>query len=223
MRLVDKVKDQDRENRADGTEADQTEAVRLGVLIASDGGYADAESHDKGNCHRAGGHTAGIKGNGENTLVGEKRSDEYDRIENQQHPAQRDGEENSHHAQQQKETDADGYRKDQNHGIDFRHISGQNLQVWFGDRDGNAESEADGQDQPQLAGFRQLGSHVVADAAHGHLRAERKESHSQDQHGGGQHKGQDESCIHGNQEEADRKHDQTDRKNGSTGFSQLFQ
>ena len=74
-----------------------------------------------------------------------------------------------------------------------------------------------------LRDFVSLAPHVVADAAHGHLRAERKESHSQDQHGGGQHKGQDKSCIHGNQEEADRKHDQTDRKNGSTGFSQLFQ
>ena len=60
---IEEAQNKHRQNRPDGAERDQTEAVRFGTGVASYVGNTDAQRQNKGNGHRAGGHAAGVKRN----------------------------------------------------------------------------------------------------------------------------------------------------------------
>ena len=60
--MIDHAEDQHRYDGTDGTQGHKTEAVVCGMAVITDGGNAHTKRHDKGNCHWACGHTAGIEG-----------------------------------------------------------------------------------------------------------------------------------------------------------------
>ena len=223
LRLIDRAQQQHRRDRPDGAQADKAERVRLRVFVRTNGRNAHAERHDKRHGHRAGRHAAGVKRDGENALIGQKRGQKHQRIEHDQQQPQRNAEQNAHHAEHQEDAHADGDSQNEDRLIDLRHVGRQHLQIGLGHRNGDAQQEADDQDQPELPRFCQLRAHVVADPAHGHLCAEREKPHAQNEHGCRQHEREHQSCIHRHEHEADRQHDQTDRQNGGRSLLQFFQ
>ncbi len=89
VRMIQESKEQHRQDRTDGAERNQAEAVVLGVLVASDCGKAHAHGHDKRNRHRPGGDAAGVKGDGKEVLGHEECQDEYENIAYDQQGRQR--------------------------------------------------------------------------------------------------------------------------------------
>ena len=61
VRGIDCAQQHHRHYRSDRAQSNQTEAVCLGVFVASDGRNADAQRHDKRHRHRSCRHAAGIK------------------------------------------------------------------------------------------------------------------------------------------------------------------
>ena len=222
VRGVNCAKQHDRKHRPDRAQGNEAEAVRLGIFVASNGRNADAECHDERHGHRPRCHAAGVERDGEDTLIRQKRRGKDDGVKYDQHRAQRDRKENAHHAQHQKEADADRNGQDQHRCVDLRHVAREHLQIRLRHRDGDAEGEAHGQDERQLARFRQLGAHVVADAAHRHVRAQREEPHAENQHGRGDHEREHQSRVYRHEHKADRHNDQADGQDGGGGFFQLF-
>ena len=222
LRFVDRTEQQHRKDRPDRAQTDEAEAVRLGIFVASNGRNADAECHDERHGHRPRCHAAGVERDGEDALIRQKRRGKDDGVKYDQHRAQRDRKENAHHAQHQKEADADRNSQNQHRRVNLRHVACEHLQIGLRHCDGNAEGEAHGQDERQLARFRQLGAHVVADAAHRHVRAQREEPHTEDQHGCGDHERKHQSRIYRHEHKADRHNDQADGQDGGGGFFQLF-
>ena len=218
LRLVDRAQQQNRRDRSDGAQADEAERVRLRVLVGTDRGHADTQRHDERHGHRPGRHAAGIERDGQNALVGQKRREKHQRVEHDQQQPQRDAEQNAHHAEHQEDPDAHRDRQDQDGLIDLRHVGRQHLQIRLRHRDGDAQQKADHQNQPQLARFGQLGADVIADLAHGHLRAQRKQAHAEDQQRRRQDEGKHQARIDRHEHKADGQHDQADRQHGGRGL-----
>ena len=63
--LIEKAKDQYREDRPDGAQRHKAEAVCLRAAVASDIRYAEAHGEDERHCHWTGRHAAGVKGDTE--------------------------------------------------------------------------------------------------------------------------------------------------------------
>ena len=61
---VNHRQDQHRQDGPHGAQGHQAEAVLSGVLVAPDGGYAQAQGHDEGHGHGARGDAAGVEGHG---------------------------------------------------------------------------------------------------------------------------------------------------------------
>ena len=148
--VVDKAEDQHRKNRPDGAERDQTEAIGFRVLVASDGGHADAERHDERHRHRAGRDAAGVKRDRKKVLVGKGSQSEDHSIKENQKPLQWDPEQNAQHTDRQEQSDADGDGDDQNGRVDLRNVFGQHLQVRLRNGNDYAEHKAQDQDHAQL-------------------------------------------------------------------------
>ena len=136
---IEEAQQQDRQNRSHRAQRHQTEAVCLGVLVASDGGDTNAHRHDKRCRHRARRHTARIKGDAQIIRIRDKSQSKQDRIGNQQHPFQRNGEENTQHRCNQEKADAHRHCNDQHPGLDVRDILGQNRQVRLRNRDNQSQ------------------------------------------------------------------------------------
>ena len=222
LRFIDRAEQQHGEDRADGAKTHKTEAVRLGVFIASNGRNADTERHDERYGHRSRRHAAGVERDGENARLRQKCCGKDDGIEYDEHCAQGNGKQDTHHAQHQEKADADRNRQDQNLGVDLRHVACEHLKVRLGHRDGNAEGEADDQDKSQLARFCHFRAHVVTDAAHRHVSAQCEQSHAEDQHGCCQNEREHQSRVDRHEHKADCHDDQADGQDGSGGFFQFF-
>ena len=63
--LIEKAKDQHREDRPDGAQCHKAEAVSLRAAVASDIRHAEAHGEDERHGHGAGRHAAGVKGDTE--------------------------------------------------------------------------------------------------------------------------------------------------------------
>ena len=72
---------QNGQDGADRTEGHEAEAVVRRVAVASDGGHTDAQRHDEGHRDGAGGHTAGVKGDGQELFGHEGRQHEDQPVE----------------------------------------------------------------------------------------------------------------------------------------------
>ena len=179
--LIDRAEQQHRRDRPDRAQRHKTEAVGLGVLVASDGRDAYSERHDERNRHRPGRHAAGVERDGEDRPVREKRAEKHERVEHDQQRPQRDAEQNTRHADHEEQTHADGHREHEGGFVDGGDVRREYLQIRFGDGDGRAEDKAQREDEPQAARLRHLRANEVADAAHGHVRPEGEQSHSDDQ------------------------------------------
>ena len=90
-------------HRADGAQGHQAEAVAPGLLVAADGADADAQRHDEGHGHGAGGHAAGIKGHSKELLGHKDRQNKDDAVKQHQQPGQRDADEHSQEGKHQKQ------------------------------------------------------------------------------------------------------------------------
>ena len=56
------------------------------MAVVTDGGNTDAQSHDEGHRHGAGGHAAGVKGHGEIIRIGKGGQGKHHGIQAQQQP-----------------------------------------------------------------------------------------------------------------------------------------
>ena len=187
---IQQRQDQHRQHRPHGTQRHQAEAVLTGLAVASGGGDAHAQSHDKGDGHRACGDAAGIKchrqkisgskgGQGENYQIGDDQQAVQRNLK--QDPQQR------HH---QKGSHACRHSADQ-HGVgDAGYLPRQHLKIRLGDRDDHADQEADQNHHPQLPGLGHLCAYPLADRQHGGVSTQRKKSHSYDQQDSAYQKGQ---------------------------------
>ena len=218
---VQEAQQQHRQNGADGAQRHQTEAVGLGLFVASDGGNAHAQRHDEGHRHGAGGHAAGVKGHGQEVRVGQGGQNKHDGIEDQQQRPQGDTQQDTQHADGQEDAHAHGHREDQHGLVDARHVLGQDLQVRLGNGNDHAQNEGQHQNEPQAAGFGHLRAHQIAHLGHGQLRAQREQAHAQNQHDRAHQKGQHQSAAHGNEEETQHRHDQGDGQYGIHRFLQF--
>ena len=140
--LIDRAEQQHRRDRPDRAQRHKTEAVGLGVLVASDGRDAHSERHDERNRHRPGRHAAGVERDGEDRPVREKRAEKHERVEHDQQRPQRDAEQNTRHADHEEQTHADGHREHEGGFVDGGDVRREYLQIRFGDGDGRAEGKA---------------------------------------------------------------------------------
>ena len=211
------------QDRADGAERDQTEAVGLGVFVGADGGHADAQRHDKGHGHRPCGDAAGVKGHGVHGGGNDQNQHKGQTVDDQQQRPQGDGEEDAQHAQGQEQAHAHGHRQDQNGGVDCGHALGQHLQIRLGHADGGAQQKAHQNDQPELAGAGELGADGTADPGHGHLGPQGEKPHPDDQEERAEQKGQKQPVAHRHKDQAQQRHDQRDGQHRGGGFFHFFQ
>ena len=127
LRLVDRAQQQHRRDRPDGAQPDKAERVRFRIFVGTDGRNANAERHDERHGHRPGRHAAGVKRDGKNALIGQERSQKHQHIKHDQQQPQRNAEQNTHHAEHQENTHADGDGQDENRLVDLRHVGRQHL------------------------------------------------------------------------------------------------
>ena len=171
---IEKAEDQHREDRTDGAEGNQTEAVRLRAFIASDVGDTDAHGEDERHGHRTGRHTAGVKCDAQKVAVGKRRKRKNQCIKTDQQPAQARTGDDAQHTDRHEKADADTDGHKQNDVFDVRHGLRKYLQVRFRNGDGKAEQKADAENQRQILRLGQRRADFVADRRHGLLRAERE-------------------------------------------------
>ena len=164
---IKKSQQEDGENRSHGAEGNESEAVVLRVLVASDRGDADAQGYDKGRCHRAGGHTPGIKGNADVIGVRQKCQYKNDPVKNNEQPPETDAGQDPDHTQYKKKPDTDGHSKDQHKGINMGYISRQDLEIRLGHCDDDSDQKTDSQDFQNIAGLCEIAPQMSADHDHG--------------------------------------------------------
>ena len=121
--------DQHRQNRSHRAQRHQAEAVLSGVLVASDGGHAHTQSHDKGDRHRSGGNAAGVKGNCEKIPWHKIGQDKNHEVGGNQQPVQGNPEQNTQQRHHQKRPHAHGHRTHQNGGGHAGHLLCQHLEI----------------------------------------------------------------------------------------------
>ena len=138
----------------------------LRVFVASDGRNADAERHDERHGHRPGRHAAGVERDGEDALIRQKRRGKDD--------ARKIRSASVRSEMPKREcapcTASERSRRRPKRSEINTVVSISGTLPASTCKSGSAtvmatpSGEAHRQDQPQLARFRQLGAHVVADA-----------------------------------------------------------
>ena len=217
---IQEAQQQHRQNGADGAQRHQTEAVGLGLFVASDGGDTNAQRHDEGYRHGAGGDAAGVKGHRQEVRVGQGGQNEHNGIEHQQQRPQGDAQQDTQHADGQENAHAYRHRQDQHGLVDARYVLGQHLQVRLSNGDDHAQNESQHQNEPQAAGLGHFRAYQIAHLGHGQLRTQREQAHANDQQHRAHQKGQHQAAAYGEKEKAQHRHDNGD---GQYGIHRLFQ
>ena len=211
VRPEDETQNEHREDGTDGAERDEAEAVVRAVLIASDGGNADAHRHDERHGHRAGRHAAGVERYGKEILGHEHGENKNHDVEAHQHRVERDGEQHTQHGEAEKQSHADRHGDDEDHVRHGLHLIGEHLQVRLGNGDEKAQQKAERQHDADPARLGDARAHALAHRRHGQLRAEGEEHHAHHQ----QHRAEEKRHQHARRERGDGEaQDQHDGEDG---------
>ena len=97
------------------------------MAVASDGGNAHAQRHDKGHGHGAGSHAAGVKRHGKELLGHKGRQQKDEPIEQYQQLRQRNADEHTQEGKDQKQAHARRHREDQRTAGNGWHLICQHL------------------------------------------------------------------------------------------------
>lgn len=113
----------------------------------------------------------------------ERREHEQQQIKPCQQITESDTEQRAQRGQHQKRAHADGDRDDERRidSLARFELSGQHLQIRLGDGNQHTHDETDEHDEPDFFGLGQRGTHRAAHRHHGDVRAQREQSHSQNE------------------------------------------
>ena len=192
------------------------------MAVASDGTDANAQRHDKGDRHGAGGHAAGIEGHGQKAFWDEQRQGEYHCVKAQKQMGQGDAQQHTQHGHHQKQPDARRHRIDQRAVGDGGHLLRQHLQVRLGDGDDEAQNKAHQDHQPELAAPGDLRAGAGAHGRHGGLRAQREKHNADNDHHCAHQKAQQNAGGDRCDGKAQHQHDANNGQHRLHGLCKLF-
>ena len=142
--------DQHCQNRANGAQRHQAEAVVRCIAVVTDGGNTHAQCHDKRHRHGAGGHAAGIKGDGTEITGNEECQNEYDQIQRHQQVGQRHAQQHTQNGHRQEQTHTHGHSQNQRAVRNGGHQLSQHLQIRLGNGDDHAQQKAEQHNDPHV-------------------------------------------------------------------------
>ena len=213
---------QNGQDGADRTEGHEAEAVVRRVTVASDGGHTDTQRHDEGHRDGAGGHAAGVKGDGQELFGHEGRQHEDQPVEHDEELGQRDAQQHAQEGHDEEEAHARRDREDERHVGDGGDLVGQDLQVRLGDGDEEAQRKPHPDDEGDAAAPGQHRAHPLAHGAHAHLGTQGKEHDAHDDHGRTQQKAEQDAGGDRRDGKAEHQHDRHDGQHGLQCFEQFF-
>ena len=181
LRAIADAQQQHRQNGADGAQGDEAEAVAGGVGIASGGGDAQAQGHDKGHGDGPGGHAAGIEGHGDKVPRSQGGQQKDYAVEHQQQPPQGDGQADAQGGHHQEEANAHRHGEDEHQIVDGGHLLGQHLEVRLGHGGKHAQEEIAHHGQQKEFAAAHGHAHDLAHGDHGHVHPHGEQPHPADQ------------------------------------------
>ena len=140
-RLIDQPQHHDRQDRADGAQCYQTEAVVCRMMVITDGRNTDTKCHDKRNGHGSRGHTSGIKRHCPEVLRYEKCKNEHYYVEKGQQWRQGHTDQHTQKGNDQEDSNPHCHCQDQRHVRNRRHLCRQHLQVRLGNGDHHSQQK----------------------------------------------------------------------------------
>ena len=186
---VEQGEDHHGQDGADGAQSHQAEAVLRGVGVAADGGDAQAQGHDEGDGHGAGGDASRVKGDGEKVPGDKGGKGEHDQIEAHQETVQGDPEQDAQQGDDKEDPHPYGHRPDEHRVGHAGDLGGQDLEVGLGHGDDDSNEEAYRHHDPQLAGAGHGRAYPLANGGHGLIGPQSEQPHPTDQ----QHRPDEES------------------------------
>ena len=179
--MVYHPQNQHRDHRPHRAEGDQSKAVIRRMFVTSNRRNTHTQRHNKGDCHRPCGNTAGIKRHREKVSGDKVRQYKHQPIKSQQHIRKPDSEQHTQKGNYQKTAHPHCHSQNQHHIGHGRHLSCQHLQIRLRNRNDKAKCKADQHHNRQLPAFCHGSAHTPSDGSHGQLRPDRKKQHPHSQ------------------------------------------
>ncbi len=223
--LKDDAEEEDGEDRADGAEGDEAEAIAGGVFAVL-GSDAESEGHDEGDGDGAGCDAAGVEGEWDKVWGRKCGEEEDDGVQDDEEASKRDSEAHAEGGEGEEESDAAGDGKDQGPARDSGGLAGEDLEVWFGHSGEETEEEIDQQRDQETFGAADGGADAFAHRDHRHIDAEGKEAHTDDEQGCAEEEEDQGARVEGSDRDGEEENDSGDWQDAGQGllifFSELF-
>ena len=127
--IEEDAEDEDGEDGTYGAEGYEAEAVVRCMAVGTDGRHTDAQRHDEGDGHGAGGDAAGVEGHGKKLFRHKCSQKEDGSVKDDQQPGQRDAQQHTQEGHDEEDAHARSHREDEGHVGDGRYLIGKHLQV----------------------------------------------------------------------------------------------
>ena len=127
--IEDDAEDEDGEDGTYGTEGNEAEAVVRCMAVGTDGRHTDAQRHDEGDGHGAGGDAAGVEGHGQKLFRHKCSQKEDGSVKDDQQPGQWDAQQHTQEGHDEEDAHARSHREDEGHVGDGGYLIGKHLQV----------------------------------------------------------------------------------------------